>query len=98
MAMIRLKSIFPNTPLAKHSSMDIVLSPPQQGSERKLIVWDLGRVESTWFATEFFKAYFEGKGISPRVSSHFDFYLYMSNELQMKQDSIQTMERMFKKQ
>ena len=65
----QLKSMFPNTPLAKHSPLDILATAP--GSKpRTLIVRDLGSVQSDWLAREFVPAYFEGKGISPPVSNH----------------------------
>ena len=64
----QLKSMFPNTPLAKHSPLDILATAP--GSKpRTLIVRDLGSVQSDWLAREFVLAYFEGNGISPPVSN-----------------------------
>ncbi|EJF66456.1 hypothetical protein DICSQDRAFT_130726 [Dichomitus squalens LYAD-421 SS1] len=60
----QLKSMFPNTPLAKHSPLDILATAPGN-KPRTLIVRDLGSVQSDWLAREFVLAYFEGKGISP---------------------------------
>ncbi|PCH33383.1 hypothetical protein WOLCODRAFT_135104 [Wolfiporia cocos MD-104 SS10] len=61
------KSMFPNTPLTKHTPLDILITapPPDQKQPRKLIVRDLGSVQSDWLATEFVLSYFEGDGISP---------------------------------
>ncbi|CDO70261.1 hypothetical protein BN946_scf184942.g61 [Trametes cinnabarina] len=61
----KLKSMFPNTPLAKHSPLDILITAPSPKQPRTLIVRDLGSVQSDWLASEFVLAYFEGKGISP---------------------------------
>jgi len=63
-----LKSLFPTTPFAKHTPLHAVLSVSPTGS-RTLSFPDLGQVEDTWLATEFFKAYFVGNGISPVVRS-----------------------------
>ena len=65
-----LKTMFPNTPLSKHTPLDIlVLAPPLNPNEsRTLIVRDLGDLQSNWVAREFVLAYFEGKGLSPPVS------------------------------
>ncbi|PIL29633.1 hypothetical protein GSI_08270 [Ganoderma sinense ZZ0214-1] len=60
----QLKSMFPNTPLAKHSPLDILVTAPSNKS-RTLVVRDLGSVQNDWLAREFVLAYFEGKGISP---------------------------------
>ncbi|KAH9835808.1 chalcone-flavanone isomerase-domain-containing protein [Rhodofomes roseus] len=60
----KFKSMFPNTPLAKHSPLEILLTAPG-AQPRSLIVRDLGSVQSDWLATEFVLAYFEGNGISP---------------------------------
>lgn len=67
----KFKSIFPNTPLAKHTPLDILLTPPTPDPKqpRSLIVRDLGSVQSDWLAPEFVLAYFEGEGISPPVST-----------------------------
>ncbi|KAH9947704.1 chalcone-flavanone isomerase-domain-containing protein [Amylocystis lapponica] len=63
----KFKSIFPNTPLAKHAPLDILLTPPSldPGTPRTLIVRDLGAVQNDWLAREFVLAYFEGQGLSP---------------------------------
>ncbi|KAI0762663.1 chalcone-flavanone isomerase-domain-containing protein [Fomes fomentarius] len=61
----KLKSMFPNTPLAKHSPLDILATAPSPKQQRNLIVRDLGSVQSDWLAREFVLAYFEGPGISP---------------------------------
>ncbi|KZS93078.1 hypothetical protein SISNIDRAFT_455046 [Sistotremastrum niveocremeum HHB9708] len=61
----KLKSMFPNMPLQKHTPLDIILLAPQPGKQRTLIVRDLGSVEDSWVATEFFQSYFSGEGISP---------------------------------
>ena len=65
-----LKSMFPNTPLAKHSPLDILITAPSANPKepRALIVRDLGVAQSDWLAREFVLTYFEGKGISPPVS------------------------------
>ena len=63
----KFKSMFPNTPLAKGQSLDILLAPPEQGQPRTLIVRDLGTIHDDWLAHEFVLAYFEGDGISPPV-------------------------------
>ncbi|KAI8995383.1 chalcone-flavanone isomerase-domain-containing protein [Trametes punicea] len=65
----KLKSMFPNTPLAKRSALDILVTAPSPKQQRTLIVRDLGSVQSDWLAREFVLAYFEGKGISPPVSA-----------------------------
>lgn len=64
------KSIFPNTPLAKHTPLDILITAPSKDSNRQraLIIRDMGAVENDWIAREFVLAYFEGAGISPPVS------------------------------
>jgi len=62
----KFKSVFPNSPLAKGTPLDIILvAPPKQGEKRTLIVRDLGAVENDWVAKAFVMAYFEGNGISP---------------------------------
>lgn len=63
----QFKTLFPNTPLAKHTPLDILLTAPEKGS-RMLILRDLGAVQDKWMTTEFVLAYFEGNGISPPVS------------------------------
>lgn len=66
-----LKSIFPNTPLAKYTPLDILLTAPTNdpARPRALVIRDMGAVENNWVATEFVLAYFEGPGISPPVSA-----------------------------
>lgn len=64
----KLKTLFPNTPLAKHTPLDIFLAPPAEGKPRALIFRDLGAIESDWVATEFVMHYFEGNGASPPVN------------------------------
>jgi len=63
--MRKLKSIFPNAPLAKHASLDIFLSAPSSSRPRALVFQDLGSIENDWVATEFVLHYFEGDGPSP---------------------------------
>ncbi|KAF7978924.1 hypothetical protein HWV62_44462 [Athelia sp. TMB] len=62
-----LKSIFPGTPLAKHTPLDILITAPSEDSTRPraVIVRDLGSVENNWIAREIILAYFEGDGLSP---------------------------------
>lgn len=67
--MRKLKSLFPNSTLAKHTPLDIFLAPPVLGKPRALVVRDLGSIENDWVATEFVLHYFEGKGVSPPVSA-----------------------------
>ena len=64
----KLKSIFPNAPLAKHAPLDIFLSAPRSSRPRSLVFQDLGSIENDWVATEFVLHYFEGDGPSPPVS------------------------------
>ncbi|KAK7058315.1 hypothetical protein VNI00_001946 [Paramarasmius palmivorus] len=61
----KLKTLFPNTALAKHTPFDIFLSQPTPGKPRALIFRDLGAIENDWVATEFVLHYFEGDGPSP---------------------------------
>ncbi|KAI0823075.1 chalcone-flavanone isomerase-domain-containing protein [Trametes gibbosa] len=61
----KFKSMFTNSPLGKHSPLDILVTEPSPQQPRTLIVRDLGSVQSDWLATEFILAYFEGKGLSP---------------------------------
>ncbi|RDB28414.1 Altered inheritance of mitochondria protein 18, mitochondrial [Hypsizygus marmoreus] len=63
--MRKLKSLFPNSPLTKHTPLDIYLSAPTPGHPRVLVFRDLGAIESDWVATEFVLHYFEGAGPSP---------------------------------
>ncbi|KAJ3718356.1 chalcone-flavanone isomerase-domain-containing protein [Lentinula raphanica] len=63
----KLKTLFPNTALTKHSALDIFLYPPIPGKPRALTFRDLGSVESDWVAREFVLHYFEGAGPSPAL-------------------------------
>ncbi|KAI0343974.1 hypothetical protein BDW22DRAFT_1392114 [Trametopsis cervina] len=63
----KFKTMFPNTPLAKHAPLDILLTPPEPSQPRGLIIRDLGSVQHDWLAKEFFMAYFEGNGLSPAM-------------------------------
>lgn len=82
--MLKFKSIFPNLPLTKNESLDILLTPPakpnpkdKDSQERKLIIRNLGSTTNTWLSQEFFLSYFEGQGLSPPVSfSHHLLDLY----------------------
>jgi hypothetical protein len=78
--MLTLKSLFPNTPLPKHSPLDILLSPPSSdgSTPRVLIFRDLGGLKNDWVATEFMLAYFEGDGPSPAVSSQTNSHVLIS--------------------
>lgn len=64
----KFKSMFPSTPLTKHTPLDILVTAPEPGQPRNLIVRDLGAVQNDWLASEFILAYFEGQGLSPPVS------------------------------
>ena len=48
----KLKSMFPNSPLKKGESLDILLlAPPKNPDEKRtLVVRDLGSVENNWLA------------------------------------------------
>lgn len=66
--------MFPNTPLTKHTPLDILLVPlaynaadDSNSQERRLVVRDLGTISNTWVSQEFMLAYFEDQGISPPV-------------------------------
>lgn len=65
----KFKTMFPGTPLAKHTPLDILITAPPKSSPRSraLIVRDIGVVENDWIAREFILAYFEGAGLSPAV-------------------------------
>lgn len=65
----KFKSMFPSTPLHKHTPLDILVTAPETGHPRNLIVRDLGSVQNDWLAREFIMAYFEGSGLSPPVST-----------------------------
>ncbi|TDL28790.1 hypothetical protein BD410DRAFT_834821 [Rickenella mellea] len=66
-ALRKFGTLFPNTPLQKHSPLEILLTAPEvdPNEQRALVVRDLGAVQNNWLAREFFLAYFEGQGISP---------------------------------
>ncbi|OCH96670.1 hypothetical protein OBBRIDRAFT_787236 [Obba rivulosa] len=66
-ALRKFKTAFPNTPLAKHEPLEIlVTAPPEDPKQaRPLIIRDMGSVQNDWLAREFLLAYFEGNGISP---------------------------------
>lgn len=66
--MRKLKSIFPNSPLAKHTPLDMYLAAPLPGQPRSLVFRDMGSIENDWVATELVLHYFEGDGPSPPVS------------------------------
>jgi hypothetical protein len=72
--MLTLKSVFPNSPLPKHTPLDILLSPPSSDGSipRVLIFRDLGGLKSDWVATEFMLAYFQDNPPSPAVSFIYD--------------------------
>ncbi|KAG6817601.1 hypothetical protein H0H87_006229 [Tephrocybe sp. NHM501043] len=61
--MRKLKSLFPNSPLEKHTPLDIFLSAPSPERPRTLVFRDLGAIESNWVATEFVLHYFEEEQI-----------------------------------
>ena len=65
----KLKGLFPNSNLAKHTPLDIYVSAPIANRQRALVFRDLGFVENDWVATEFVLHYFEGAGPSPPVLS-----------------------------
>jgi hypothetical protein len=65
----KLKGLFPNSSLSKHTPLDIYLSAPLKDRQRALVFRDLGSVEDDWVATEFALHYFEGSGPSPPVSN-----------------------------
>lgn len=66
--MRALKTLFPNSPLAKHASLDLYVPAPVPGQPRPIIFRDLGTVQNNWVATELLLYYFAGKGPSPAVS------------------------------
>ncbi|KAF4623511.1 hypothetical protein D9613_001663 [Agrocybe pediades] len=65
-----LKGLFPNSPLAKHTALDIFLSPPSPSRTRALIFRDLGSVENDWVATEFVLNYFDREAPSPALKNN----------------------------
>ncbi|KAJ6627279.1 chalcone-flavanone isomerase-domain-containing protein [Mycena sp. CBHHK59/15] len=64
-----LKTLFPNSPLAKHFPLDVYAPAPVPGQPRPLIFRDLGAVQSSWVATELLLHYFDGKGASPPLKN-----------------------------
>lgn len=66
-----LKGLFPNSPLAKHTPLDIFLAAPLPNRQRPLVFRDLGSIESDWVATEFVLNYFDTSPPSPAVSLFF---------------------------
>ncbi|KAF9015007.1 hypothetical protein BDQ17DRAFT_1418133 [Cyathus striatus] len=67
----KLKSIFPNSPLAKRTPLDVLLAPPLPGHPRVLIFRDLGAIECDWVATEFVLNYFDRDAPSPPLKKQF---------------------------
>ncbi|KAF8898415.1 chalcone-flavanone isomerase-domain-containing protein [Infundibulicybe gibba] len=67
--MRKLKSMFPNSPLEKHTPLDIYLTPPFTDRPRALIFRDMGSIENDWVATELVLHYFAGDGPSPALKS-----------------------------
>jgi hypothetical protein len=65
----QLKTVFPNTPLEKGTSLDILLTAPEPNGQRALIFTGLGVVQDAWVTNEFALAYFDEKPISPPVST-----------------------------
>lgn len=63
----QLKSTFPNSPLAKGTPLDIVLTPPVSKQPRALIIRDLGAVQNQWVAQELILSFFDRQGNSPAV-------------------------------
>ncbi|KAK1232084.1 hypothetical protein PQX77_004802 [Marasmius sp. AFHP31] len=61
----KLKTLFPNTALSKHTPFDVFLSEPVPGKPRAIVFRDLGAIEHDWVATEFVLHYFAGEGPSP---------------------------------
>ncbi|KAJ7770804.1 chalcone-flavanone isomerase-domain-containing protein [Mycena maculata] len=65
--MRALKTLFPNSPLAKHASLDLYVPAPVPNQQRVIIFRDLGAVQNNWVATELLLYYFAGLGASPAV-------------------------------
>jgi hypothetical protein len=65
--MRALKTLFPNSSLAKHASLDLYVPAPVSGQPRPIIFRDLGSVQNNWVATELLLYYFAGNGPSPPV-------------------------------
>jgi hypothetical protein len=66
--MRKLKSIFPNSSLKKHTPFDMLLTGPIPNRPRSLIFRDLGTIDNDWVATELVLHYFDGDAPSPAVS------------------------------
>ncbi|KAF8349203.1 chalcone-flavanone isomerase-domain-containing protein [Amanita rubescens] len=66
-SMRKLKSIFPNSSLKKHTPFDMLLTGPMPNRPRSLIFRDLGTIENDWVATELVLHYFEGDAPSPAM-------------------------------
>ena len=66
--MRKLKTLFPNASLAKHTPFEIFLAAPASGQPRSLVFRDLGTIENDWVATELVLHYFERNAPSPAVS------------------------------
>ena len=81
----KLKGLFPNSNLAKHTPLDIYISAPIANRQRVLVFRDLGSVENEWVATEFVLHYFEGAGPSPPVL-HSTFSKQYANNLFSSKD------------
>ncbi|KAF8887976.1 chalcone-flavanone isomerase-domain-containing protein [Gymnopilus junonius] len=64
-----LKGLFPNSPLAKHTPLDIFLAAPIAGRPRPLVFRDLGSIENDWVATEFVLNYFGPEAPSPALKN-----------------------------
>lgn len=65
--MRALKTLFPNSPLEKHASLDLYVPAPIPGQPRPIVFRDLGAVQNGWVATELMLYYFAGTGASPAV-------------------------------
>lgn len=71
-----LKGLFPNSPLNKHTPLDIFLAAPIANKQRPLVFRDLGSIESDWAATEFVLNYFDKACPSPPVRFFVDFIVF----------------------
>jgi len=77
----KLKSVFPNSTLSKHTPMDVYLTPPSPNRPRALVIRDLGSIENDWVATELVLSYFGETGPSPPVCPLAMVYLYTEDLL-----------------
>ncbi|KAJ7462736.1 hypothetical protein B0H11DRAFT_2160006 [Mycena galericulata] len=68
--MRALKTLFPNSPLAKHASLDLYVPAPVPGQPRPIVFRDLGAVQNSWVATELLLYYFAGTGPSPALKTN----------------------------